>query len=83
MEKAEEPDYMDIDLSPPISVLAALAGMVRAEVLGQSKVEQRIYLMKWSERMMSRRLGRDWRRGRVERKMGWRRLLGVFGFCVW
>lgn len=47
---AEAPNDMDMDEAPPISVLASSAGLVGSKVLGQSKVEQRIDLVKWSQR---------------------------------
>lgn len=47
---AEAPNDMDMDEAPPLSVLASSAGLVGSKVLEQSKVEQRIDLVKWSQR---------------------------------
>ena len=47
---AEAPNDMDMDPKPPISVLAKDAGLIGSSALEQSKVEQRIDLVKWSQR---------------------------------
>lgn len=46
----EAPNDMDMHPSPPLSVVANTAGLVGSAALKQSKVEQRIDLIKWSQR---------------------------------
>ncbi|KAE9968450.1 hypothetical protein EG328_007552 [Venturia inaequalis] len=47
---AEAANNKALDESPPLSVLASTAGLVGSKVLEQSQVEQRIDLVKWSQR---------------------------------
>jgi hypothetical protein len=47
---APDESKMDMDPSPPLSVLATKAGLVGSPALEQNRVEQRIDLVKWSQR---------------------------------